>query len=66
MWTVARCLAAHGTPDAAFVRAVFRAPVLLPGTVEYAADATGHFALRGPGRTHLTGRVTPLGSRGRG
>ncbi|MEU6810973.1 MaoC/PaaZ C-terminal domain-containing protein [Streptomyces sp. NPDC046831] len=62
MWTVARCLAAHGTPPAARVRAEFRAPVLLPGTVTYAADATGRFALRDGGgeRVHLTGEVRPL------
>ncbi|MGV9250470.1 MaoC/PaaZ C-terminal domain-containing protein [Streptomyces sp. NPDC003697] len=62
MWTVARCLAAYGTPPAARVRAEFRAPVLLPGTVTYAADATGRFALRdGRGeRVHLTGGVRPL------
>ncbi|MER7742490.1 MaoC/PaaZ C-terminal domain-containing protein [Streptomyces sp. NPDC096538] len=60
MWTVARCLATHGTPDAATVRADFRAPVLLPGTVTYAADG-GRFALRGGrGRVHLTGEVSPL------
>ncbi|MFF9489833.1 MaoC/PaaZ C-terminal domain-containing protein [Streptomyces sp. NPDC014676] len=60
MWTVARCLAAHGTPDAARVRADFRAPVLLPGTVTYAARG-GRFALRGDGgRVHLTGEVSPL------
>ncbi|MEZ3180005.1 hypothetical protein KYY02_15325 [Streptomyces pimonensis] len=60
MWTVARCLAAHGTPDAAEVRADFRAPVLLPGTVTYAA-AGGRFALRGDdGRVHVTGEVRPV------
>ncbi|MGA5146993.1 MaoC/PaaZ C-terminal domain-containing protein [Streptomyces griseoincarnatus] len=60
MWTVARCLAAHGVPDAAEVRAEFRAPVLLPGTVTYAADG-GRFALRGGrGRVHLTGEIGPL------
>uniref|UniRef100_UPI0006E31C92 MaoC family dehydratase n=1 Tax=Streptomyces graminilatus TaxID=1464070 RepID=UPI0006E31C92 len=37
MWTVARCLAAHGAPESALVRADFRAPVLLPGVVEYRA-----------------------------
>ncbi|MGW5616770.1 MaoC family dehydratase [Streptomyces sp. NPDC003877] len=59
MWTAARCLAAHGTPDACRVRADFRAPVLLPGTVTYVAHGT-RFALRGPdGRTHLTGEVLP-------
>ncbi|MBY8866294.1 MaoC family dehydratase [Streptomyces sennicomposti] len=62
MWTVARCLAAHGAPDAALVRAAFRAPVLLPGEVVYAADAIGRFELRAPDgrRTHLTGEVLPL------
>ncbi|WP_200300624.1 MaoC family dehydratase [Streptomyces adelaidensis] len=51
MWTVARCLAEHGTPPAALVRAEFRAPVPLPGTVTYAADgqAWGGFELRGAG-----------------
>lgn len=59
MWTVARCLAAHGTPDAAEVRADFRAPVLLPGTVTYAAEG-GRFELRGDGdRVHVTGEVRP-------
>ncbi|GAB2876496.1 MaoC/PaaZ C-terminal domain-containing protein [Streptomyces deserti] len=59
MWTVARCLAAHGTPDAAVVRADFRAPVLLPGTVTYAAQG-GRFELRGGNdRLHLTGEVYP-------
>ncbi|MFJ9814144.1 MaoC/PaaZ C-terminal domain-containing protein [Streptomyces sp. NPDC101151] len=60
MWTVARCLAAHGTPGAALVRARFRAPVLLPGTVVYGADGTG-FELRGArDELHLTGEVRPL------
>ncbi|MFJ9588542.1 MaoC family dehydratase [Streptomyces acidicola] len=60
MWTVARCLAEHGTPGAAFVRAEFRAPVLLPGTVTYAAEG-GRFELRGhEGRVHVTGEVRPL------
>ncbi|MFJ9661991.1 MaoC/PaaZ C-terminal domain-containing protein [Streptomyces griseoflavus] len=59
MWTVARCLAAHGTPDAAEVRADFRKPVPLPGTVTYAAR-DGRFELRGSGdRVHLTGEVRP-------
>ncbi|MGW1727359.1 MaoC family dehydratase [Streptomyces sp. NPDC002306] len=59
MWTVARCLAAHGTPEAARVRAEFRAPVALPGTVRYAAR-DGRFELRGPdGRLHVSGSVTP-------
>ncbi|MEU0069721.1 MaoC/PaaZ C-terminal domain-containing protein [Streptomyces sp. NPDC006332] len=60
MWTVARCLAAHGTPAAAVMRADFRAPVPLPGTVTYAAG-DGLFELRGAdGRTHVTGGVYPL------
>ncbi|MER5518727.1 MaoC/PaaZ C-terminal domain-containing protein [Streptomyces sp. NPDC002763] len=60
MWTVARCLAAHGVPERARVEAEFRAPVLLPGTVAYAADGTGRFELRGPKRVHVEGRVLPL------
>ncbi|MCF3132494.1 MaoC family dehydratase [Streptomyces olivochromogenes] len=60
MWTVARCLAAHGVPQSTRVRAEFRAPVLLPGTVEYAAR-DGRFELRGGGRTHVEGRVDRLG-----
>ncbi|MEV6736235.1 MaoC/PaaZ C-terminal domain-containing protein [Streptomyces sp. NPDC051104] len=72
MWTVARCLAAHGAPEAVRVRAEFRAPVLLPGTVTYAADGHGRFELRSGtgvpplersrerGRVHLEGRVLPL------
>ncbi|MCL6736333.1 MaoC family dehydratase [Streptomyces neyagawaensis] len=67
MWTVARCLAEHGTPPAALVRAEFRAPVPLPGTVAYAADGRpgGDFELRGTDRkggqrTHVTGSVYPL------
>ncbi|MEG3628927.1 MaoC/PaaZ C-terminal domain-containing protein [Streptomyces poriticola] len=69
MWTVARCLAAHATPEAVAVRAGFRAPVLLPGTVVYGAGG-GRFELRGGGadgssarpdggRLHLTGEVYP-------
>ncbi|MFG2134590.1 MaoC family dehydratase [Streptomyces sp. NPDC048751] len=58
MWTVARCLAVHGTPRAARVRAEFRAPVLLPGTVEYAADG-GRFELRGGEKVHVAGSVQP-------
>ncbi|MBK0376354.1 hypothetical protein I3215_26315 [Streptomyces sp. RB110-1] len=64
MWTAARCLAE--TRDPAAVRTVridFRAPVLLPATVTYAADAAGDaFALRGPGdRVHLVGAVNRKG-----
>ncbi|HZF88878.1 MaoC/PaaZ C-terminal domain-containing protein [Streptomyces sp.] len=64
MWSVARCLAAHGTPEAVRVRARFLAPVSLPGTVEFAARG-GRFALRGGGRTHLTGTVDTLGTTSR-
>ena len=59
MWTAARCLAAHGTPESAYVRAEFRAPVLLPGVVEYAAEG-GRFQLRSGERTHVDGFVRPL------
>ncbi|MFC8700314.1 MaoC family dehydratase [Streptomyces parvus] len=61
MWTVARCLAEAGEAAAIrSVRAEFRAPVLLPGTVTYAAAPAGDsFALRGAeGRVHLVGTVT--------
>ncbi|WP_122615620.1 MaoC/PaaZ C-terminal domain-containing protein [Streptomyces sp. Tu 4128] len=60
MWTVARCLAEHGTPDATVVRAEFRAPVLLPGTVSYGAEG-GRFELRGDSgrRLHLSGEAGP-------
>ncbi|WP_053752901.1 MaoC family dehydratase [Streptomyces sp. MMG1533] len=61
MWTVARCLAAHGAPQAALVRAEFRAPVLLPGTVTYAADGE-RFELRGGSRVHVSGGVYPIAS----
>ncbi|MDH6698594.1 MaoC/PaaZ C-terminal domain-containing protein [Streptomyces sp. MAA16] len=60
MWTVARCLAAHGTPEAVRMRAEFRAPVLLPGTVTYAADAGGRFELRAGDRVHVVGEVSAL------
>ncbi|MFF3530224.1 MaoC family dehydratase [Streptomyces rubiginosohelvolus] len=61
MWTVARCLAeAEDGAEIRSVRAEFRAPVLLPATVTYAADAAGDtFALRGAKeRVHLAGTVT--------
>ncbi|MFG1668166.1 MaoC family dehydratase [Streptomyces sp. Y7] len=62
MWTVARCLAAHGTADAVRARADFRAPVLLPATVTYAAEG-GRFELRGgDDRVHVRGEVYPLAS----
>jgi acyl dehydratase len=57
MWTVARCLAADSKPESCHVRAEFRAPVLLPGAVTYAAE-DGRFELRGrEDRIHLTGDV---------
>ncbi|MCT7350834.1 MaoC/PaaZ C-terminal domain-containing protein [Streptomyces sp. 15-116A] len=57
MWTVARCLAEHGVPERATVRADFKAPLLLPGTVSYGAQ-DGRFELRGTGeRLHVTGQV---------
>ncbi len=61
MWTVARCLAEAGDgAEIRSVRAEFRAPVLLPATVTYAADAAGvSSALRGAKeRVHLVGTVT--------
>ncbi|MER6850178.1 MaoC/PaaZ C-terminal domain-containing protein [Streptomyces flaveolus] len=60
MWSVARCLAEHGTPEAVAVRAAFRAPVPLPGTVTYGAG-DGRFELRGDEgrRLHLSGEVGP-------
>ncbi|WP_406190589.1 MaoC/PaaZ C-terminal domain-containing protein [Streptomyces griseus] len=64
MWTVARCLAEVGESAELFsVRAEFKAPVLLPATVTYAADPAGNaFALRGAeGRVHLVGAVTRPG-----
>ncbi|NUS15699.1 MAG: hypothetical protein HOY69_30615 [Streptomyces sp.] len=64
MWTAARCLAAHGAPERTRVRAEFRAPVLLPGTVTYAADG-GRFELRGGDRVHVSGVVEDLSPGGR-
>ncbi|MFF2366460.1 MaoC/PaaZ C-terminal domain-containing protein [Streptomyces sp. NPDC058122] len=58
MWTVARCLAEYGPGQAVDVRAEFRAPVPLPGTVTYAARGP-EFELRSGGRVHLTGAVRP-------
>jgi hypothetical protein len=62
MWTVARCLAEQPAHAAVQVRAEFRAPVLLPGSVTYAA-AGGRFELRGGHRLHLTGETRPLPAR---
>ncbi|GHC71112.1 MaoC family dehydratase [Streptomyces flavofungini] len=66
MWTFARCVAEHqreaeatyGAGAYLCAYAEFRAPVLLPGTVTYAAEGAA-FELRGPtGRVHVTGSVT--------
>ncbi|MFG3140131.1 MaoC family dehydratase [Streptomyces sp. NPDC048211] len=59
MWTVARCLAEAPQPHLIHsVRADFKAPVLLPGTVTYATDGAA-FQLRGDGgRVHLTGTAS--------
>ncbi|MFF3310712.1 MaoC family dehydratase [Streptomyces sp. NPDC002952] len=60
MWTVARCLAEHPSDGPVHVRAEFKAPVLLPGTVTYTSEGTS-FALRGEGdRLHLTGEARDL------
>ncbi|MGW7043688.1 MaoC/PaaZ C-terminal domain-containing protein [Streptomyces avermitilis] len=56
MWTVARCLAEQPADACVQLRAEFKAPVLLPGTVTYAADG-GRFELRGGERVHLTGEL---------
>lgn len=58
MWTVSRCLAEYGPGQPAQVRAEFRAPVLLPGAVTYAARGPS-FELRSGERLHLTGDVRP-------
>ncbi|MFJ8863367.1 MaoC family dehydratase [Streptomyces sp. NPDC102451] len=67
MWTVARCLAEAGSGAATdgpgrirSVRADFKAPVLLPSTVTYAADGAA-FQVRGGSRVHLTGSMTREG-----
>lgn len=64
MWTFARCLAERDPRELRRAEAVFKAPVLLPGTVVYAGVRTdradGVFELRGAdgeGRVHLTGRT---------
>ncbi|MGW3736166.1 MaoC family dehydratase [Streptomyces sp. NPDC005148] len=65
MWTVARCLAESAEPGRiSYVRADFRAPVLLPATVTYAVDGAGTaFQLRSGGRVHLTGSMARDGAR---
>ncbi|MGX1672429.1 MaoC family dehydratase [Streptomyces sp. NPDC055400] len=60
MWTVARCLAAHGAEGEVQVRAAFKAPVLLPASVTYASRGPA-FELRSATRTHVTGEVLRAG-----
>jgi hypothetical protein len=59
MWTAARCVAAHGVPEAGRVTVRFRAPVLLPGTVVY-GECGDRFELRGGDRVHLEGETASL------
>jgi hypothetical protein len=60
MWTKARCLAAleGRLPDAYTVDVQFKAPVLLPSTVNFATDSKT-FSLHHPrtGKPHLTGTI---------
>ncbi|MEV0918994.1 MaoC/PaaZ C-terminal domain-containing protein [Streptomyces sp. NPDC049967] len=67
MWTVAHCLAQTPRPHLIHtVRADFRAPVLLPGTVTYASDGTGFQLRDGEGddaRVHLTGTAAARSAR---
>ncbi|NGO79453.1 hypothetical protein G6045_27935 [Streptomyces sp. YC504] len=61
MWTAARCLAEQPFEGPVDVRVDFKAPVLLPSTVAYGAEA-GAFELRGgDGRLHLSGQVSQRG-----
>lgn len=70
MWTVARC-AAEAVPETSeqvTVSAQFKAPVLLPSTVTYAARTVPRseslvFELRTEDRVHLTGEVVPSAAR---
>ncbi|WP_137988742.1 MaoC/PaaZ C-terminal domain-containing protein [Streptomyces vilmorinianum] len=56
MWTFARCLAERDpSGELPYARAEFKAPVLLPGVVSYAAGDSGRFQLRNGDRLHLTG-----------
>ncbi|MFJ9179086.1 MaoC family dehydratase [Streptomyces sp. NPDC102360] len=61
MWTVARCLAEHKAHGPVHVQARFKAPVLLPGEVVFAAQGPA-FELRSTkdDRVHLTGEVHGL------
>ena len=72
MWTKARCLAALATelPDAYTVEAVFKKPILLPATVQFAEGARRgglSFGVRDAKRDtpHLDGRVSFSGPRPR-
>ena len=61
MWTFARCVAEveRDGGEVDNVRADFRAPVLLPAAVTYAADGAGRFQLRGAAdRVYLTGETS--------
>jgi acyl dehydratase len=63
MWSKARCLAALAgrLPTEYTVDVAFRAPILLPATVEFTAaeaDSGWEFELRSA-RPHLAGQVTP-------
>jgi hypothetical protein len=70
MWSKARSLAAleGRLPDAFAVDVVFKLPVLLPATLEYATRRDGdrwELALRsrprrGGGKPHLAGVITPV------
>ncbi|MGD6753720.1 MaoC family dehydratase [Streptomyces sp. BH105] len=61
MWTVARCLAEYKAHGPVHVQARFKAPVLLPGEVVYAAQGPA-FELRDTkgDRVHVTGEVHGL------
>jgi acyl dehydratase len=66
MWSKARCLAAleGRLPDAYAVTVAFKTPIMLPGTVAFAAERAGGagwtFGLRSArsGKPHLTGEIT--------
>ncbi|MFF9914305.1 MaoC family dehydratase [Streptomyces sp. NPDC013457] len=54
MWTLARCLAERDAEnEPAYVKAEFKAPLLLPSTVAYATDDSGRVQLRTGDRLHL-------------
>lgn len=61
MWTKARCLAAleHRLPDAFTVEVEFRRPILLPGSVAFAASDDLRFSVRDAkkGTPHLEGSI---------